>query len=83
VQYAPNVRADLFCYGGTYYYLTNNLWFTAAAVSGPWQQVQAPPPVFYQVAPAYYKTPPGWAKGKKTGWKGAPMPPGQMKKYYQ
>jgi hypothetical protein len=27
------------------------------------------------------KQPPGWTKGKKTGWGGAHMPPGQMKKY--
>ena len=26
------------------------------------------------------KQPPGWTKGQKTGWGGAHMPPGQMKK---
>jgi hypothetical protein len=25
--------------------------------------------------------PPGWDKGRKTGWGEAPMPPGQMKKH--
>jgi len=30
-----------------------------------------------------YKTPPGWSKGKKTGWGKAPMPPGQIKKHHQ
>jgi hypothetical protein len=27
------------------------------------------------------KTPPGWSKGKKTGWGNCNMPPGQAKKY--
>ena len=25
--------------------------------------------------------PPGWDKGKKTGWRGRDLPPGQVKKY--
>ncbi len=27
--------------------------------------------------------PPGWDKGKKTGWRGRDLPPGQQKKYRQ
>jgi hypothetical protein len=27
--------------------------------------------------------PPGWDKGKKTGWQGHDLPPGQKKKYRQ
>jgi hypothetical protein len=27
--------------------------------------------------------PPGWDKGKKTGWQGGDLPPGQEKKYYR
>jgi hypothetical protein len=27
--------------------------------------------------------PPGWDKGKKTGWQGQDLPPGQQKKYRQ
>ena len=83
VQYAPNIQADLFSYGSNYYYLCNQQWYMGPAVAGPWQLIQTPPPVFYQVAPTYFKSPPGWAKGKKKGWRGNPMPPGQMKKYYQ
>lgn len=81
VSYAPNIQADLFSYGGQFYYYVNNLWYAGSALTGPWQTIQAPPPEFYQIAPTYFKTPPGWAKGKKKGWGGAPMPPGQMKKY--
>ncbi len=81
VSYAPNISADLFSYGGQFYCYSNNLWYAGSALAGPWQTIQAPPQVFYQIAPTYFKTPPGWAKGKKTGWGGAPMPPGQMKKY--
>lgn len=81
VSYAPNSPADLFNYGGRLYWYAHNQWYAGPAVGGPWQTIQAPPPVFYQIAPTYFKTPPGWARGKKTGWRGAPMPPGQMKKY--
>lgn len=81
VQYAPNLPADFFRYQGKYYYYFNNLWYLGPAATGPWQQLQAPPPVFYQIQPVYFKTPPGWSKGKKKGWGGAPLPPGQMKKY--
>ena len=41
------------------------------------QQVGRLPAPLYQIQAPYFKNPPGWAKGKKTGWKGAPMPPGQ------
>ena len=27
-------------------------------------------PGFYTIGPTYFKSPPGWAKGKKTGWEG-------------
>lgn len=78
--YAPNLGADLFRYGGQYYYYQEGLWQIASALAGPWQVIQGPPPVFYNIGPTYFKNPPGWAQGKKTGWRGAPLPPGQMKK---
>jgi len=34
----------------------------------------------YQIEGSHVKTPPGWARGKKTGWEGQALPPGQMKK---
>ena len=36
-----------------------------------------PPQAFYNIGPTYFKSPPGWAKGKKTGWEGQPLPPGR------
>jgi hypothetical protein len=80
VYYAPNLGQDLFRYGGQYYYYNQGLWQIARALTGPWQVIVNPPQVFYNIGPTYFKNPPGWAKGKKTGWGGAPAPPGQMKK---
>jgi hypothetical protein len=80
VEYAPNLGADFFRHSGGYYYLHDGRWYQGRNTSGPWTQVQSLPQVFYQVEAPYFKRPPGWAKGKKTGWGGAPMPPGQMKK---
>jgi hypothetical protein len=42
--------------------------------------IKKPPRVFYNIGATYFQSPPGWAKGKKTGWRGEPRPPGQMKK---
>ena len=81
VDYAPNLNHDLFRYGNQFYYFNQGLWQIAQALTGPWQAVQSPPPVFYNIGPTYFRSPPGWAKGKKTGWGGAPLPPGQMNKY--
>jgi hypothetical protein len=80
VQYAPNVGADVFRHGGQYYYYHHDAWYQGKSLAGPWTSGPTLPPAFYQIGAPYFKTPPGWAKGKKTGWQGAPMPPGQMKK---
>lgn len=80
VQYAPNLGQDLFQYGNQFYYYSQGLWQIARSLAGPWQTIANPPPPFYNIGPTYFKSPPGWAKGKKTGWRGAPLPPGQMKK---
>jgi len=81
VQYAPNLQLDLFRHHGHYYYYHGGLWYQGMSFAGPWKQVRKVPSPFYQINAAYFHTPPGWAKGKKTGWKGAPLPPGQMKKF--
>jgi hypothetical protein len=83
VEYAPNIAQDLFRYQGAFYNLLNGAWFRAPAVNGPWVPMAQPPQAFYNIQAPYFKVPPGWAKGKKTGWGGAPMPPGQMKKQYK
>jgi hypothetical protein len=82
VQYAPNANTDLFRYGQRYYYQHDGRWYQGRNIAGPWQRVQNVPRSFHQIETNYFKQPPGWAKGKKTGWGGgAPMPPGQMKKH--
>jgi hypothetical protein len=83
VQYAPNLGLDFFQYGRGYYCLHQGQWYQTTSIQGSWMPTQSPPQVFYQIQAPYFKNPPGWAKGKKTGWGGAPMPPGQMKKYEQ
>jgi len=80
VEYAPNLAQDLFRYGGGFYNFQGGAWFRATAPTGPWLLVQELPPVFYNIGASYFKVPPGWAQGRKTGWRGAPLPPGQMKK---
>jgi hypothetical protein len=80
VEYAPHLTQDLFRYQEGFYNFQGGAWFRATAVSGPWVPVQELPPVFYNIRANYFKVPPGWAKGRKTGWRGAPLPPGQMKK---
>ncbi len=81
VQYAPNLATDLFRFANQFFYYSNNAWYQAPTLTGPWQTVRSLPPAFYQIQAPYFKNPPGWARGRKTGWRGAPLPPGQMKKF--
>ena len=83
VQHAPNTNADLFRYGQRYYYQDEGKWYQGRDMAGPWQRVQDVPRSFRRIEAPYFKQPPGWAKGKKTGWGEGSMPPGQMKKYDQ
>ncbi len=80
VEYAPHPARDLFRYGERFYNFEGGAWFRATAPGGPWVPVQEIPPVFYNIGASYFKVPPGWAQGRKTGWRGGPLPPGQMKK---
>ena len=81
VQYAPNANADLFRYENSYYYQHEGRWYRGRHINGPWQRVQDVPRRFHQIEAPYFRQPPGWARGNKTGWKGDTMPPGQRKKY--
>ena len=83
VNYAPNANADLFRYGQRYYYQHDGRWYQTRNMAGPWHRVKDVPQSFRRIEAPYFKQPPGWAKGKKTGWGDASMPPGQMKKYEQ
>jgi len=80
VHYAPNTNTDLFRYGQRYYFQHDGKWYQGRNLAGPWQKIKNVPRSFRQIEAPYFKQPPGWAKGKKTGWGEAPMPPGQMKK---
>jgi hypothetical protein len=82
-EYAPNIAQDLFRYGGQFYNWQNGGWYRGRTFTGPWESVPQPPQAFYNIQAPYFKVPPGWAKGKKKGWGGAPLPPGQMKKRWQ
>jgi len=81
VQYAPNANADLFRYDQRYYYQHDGNWYRGRDMGGPWERVQDVPQRFRQIEAPYFRQPPGWAKGNKTGWKGDNLPPGQRKKY--
>jgi len=80
VHYAPNANTDLFRYGQRYYYQHDDgNGIRARTLQGPGKGSRCSPEFSPDRGP-YFKQPPGWAKGKKTGWGGTPMPPGQMKK---
>jgi len=80
VYYVPGLGHDLFRHGNRFYVYQEGRWHQGNRLNGPWTLIQQPPQVFQNIGPTYFKSPPGWAKGKKTGWGGAPAPPGQMKK---
>lgn len=82
VEYAPKFHQDVFRYQEKYYHYDGGKWYCGKGYAGPWAVIQQPPRVFYQVEAPYFKTPPGWAKGNKTGWRGESLPPGQAKKVY-
>jgi hypothetical protein len=83
VYYVPNFGHDLFRYGNRFYYYRDGLWHRGDHLNGPWKTMKNPPRPFYNIGPTYFKSPPGWAKGKKTGWRGETQPPGHMKKMGQ
>lgn len=73
---------DVFRYQN-HYYRYDGRWHRGSHHGGPWVAIPAPPPVIYRVDRVYFKrVPPGWHHGRKTGWQGAPMPHGQMKKFH-
>jgi len=83
VSYVPNLGYDLFRQGKYFYVYQDGRWYQGKHLNGPWKGIKNPPQGFYNIGSPYFKSPPGWAKGKKTGWGGQAMPPGQMKKYEQ
>lgn len=77
VYYVPSANFNVFVFGGRYYSLHNGTWFMAPSHSGPWATVppERVPHSVIAVPHAYYKIPPGHAKGM-----GAPgVPSGHAK----
>ncbi|MGV8120388.1 MAG: hypothetical protein AB2L14_11555 [Candidatus Xenobiia bacterium LiM19] len=81
VRYAPNQAHDIFQYGRNYYCFHNGQWYLSGNIQISWGQTQDVPQIFHQIPANCFKYPPGWARGGKTGWKKAALPPGQIKKY--
>ncbi len=80
VVYAPNLPVDVFRYQGRYY-CYDGRWYQSQVWGGPWRVIPEPPAVFRQIDASYFKkVPPGWSRGRKVGWQGGSMPPGQAKK---
>lgn len=80
VVYAPNLPVDVFRYQGRYY-CYDGRWYQSQVWGGPWRVIPEPPAVFRQIDASYFKkVPPGWSRGRKVGWQGGAMPPGQAKK---
>ena len=73
---------EVFRYQDRYYWYDGR-WHQGNHYGGPWVAIAAPPPVIYRVERVYLKkVPPGWCKGKKTGWPEAPLPPGHVKGFH-
>jgi hypothetical protein len=56
VSWAPNLPTDVFRYRGKYYFFWENYFYRGPAPQGPWKLVGKVPEVFYDIAPAYFKT---------------------------
>ena len=56
VSWAPNLPTDVFRYRGKYYFFWGNYFYRGPAPKGPWKAVVKVPEVFYNIAPAYFKT---------------------------
>jgi len=82
VEYSPGLKRDVFRYQEKYYYFDGSKWHCGRNYQGPWVQIPEPPQTFYRIEEHYFHTPPGWARGKKTGWGPYDMPPGKAKKAY-
>jgi hypothetical protein len=80
VYYVPDLGHDLFRHGNRFYVYQGGQWYRSKHLNGPWAGIQQPPQGFYHIEPTYFRSPPGWARGEKTGWRGESLPPGQMKK---
>lgn len=67
VQYAPDVGANFFFYGGNYYTYDDGAWFSASAYNGPWVYAPHPPRQILVVPARYYHSPPRYYRHRSHG----------------
>jgi hypothetical protein len=70
VQYAPDVGANFFFYGGQYYTYDNGAWFIASAYNGPWVYAPRVPRPLLIVPARYYHAPPRYYGGHRRYYRG-------------
>jgi hypothetical protein len=56
VEYAPNLRVDLFRHRGLYYYWIAGHWRLGPTPTGPWKRVEQAPPALRRLDPALFKS---------------------------
>lgn len=66
VQYAPDVGANFFFYGGQYYTYNDGAWFSASAYNGPWVYARHVPRPLLVVPARYYHAPPRYYGGHRS-----------------
>jgi len=63
IQYAPNVHANYFVYGGEYFVFDNGQWYAASGYNGPWVALApefVPLPLLQVPVRYYHRPPPEW-----------------------
>jgi hypothetical protein len=72
VYYAPNLDANFFFYGGTYWAYSGDRWHTSTWYNGPWRAVgpEEVPLSVLRVPVRYYRRPPPYFRG----WRGEGPP---------
>ena len=56
VEYAPNLKVDLFRHGGLYYYWVAGQWRLGNTPTGPWRPLPEAPPALRGLDPALFKS---------------------------
>jgi hypothetical protein len=56
VEWAPNLKVDLFRYDGRYYYWVAGGWLVGENPTGPWQRLQEAPPALRRLDPGLFKS---------------------------
>jgi hypothetical protein len=56
VEYAPNLKVDLFRCGGLYYYWVAGHWRQGDSPTGPWKRALEVPPALRRLDPGLFKS---------------------------